>query len=141
MTRLVDDVVWHSTGQNRPHFAWHQAFYLADADAELEELLHSEMQTRPLVAVLVVAGVQERHSATARLLELVGQLVEQRCDFLLVAGEPLGVETDIADDAFRLHVLAGVLAVLEEAVEEDGFNPLGVEFHYGVSFHRVSFRL
>ena len=44
-----------------------------------------------------------------------------------MAVEPFRMEADVVGDTFRLDMLAGVLAFPEEAVEEDGFNPLGVK--------------
>ena len=124
---LADDEVRHATWQNRPHLPRHLVLDLADADAELKELLHALMETGPQIAVLVVAGVEKRPATTAGLLELVGELVQHGFDLGLVALETLGMKPDVPDDAFGLDVVAGVLAVSEETVGEDGVYPFGVE--------------
>ena len=124
---LADDEVRHATRQNRPHLPRHLVLDLADADAELKELLHALMETGPLVAVLVVAGVEKRPAATAGLLELVGEFVQHGFDLSLVVLETLGMKPDVPDDAFGLDVVAGVLAVSEKTVGEDGVYPFGVE--------------
>lgn len=126
-SQLADDEVRHATRQDRPHLPRHLVPDLADADAELEELLHSLMETRPLVAVLIVAGVEKRPTATAGLLELVGELGQHRLDLGLVALETLGMKFNVPDDTFGLDVVVGVLAVSEETVGEDGVDPFGVE--------------
>ena len=122
-----DDVVRHPTRQSAPHLARHEALDLADADAELEELLHRLVQPRPLVAVLVVAGVEERPSTAVLLLELLRQLVQHGHDLGLVALQALGVKPDVPDDALGLDMLTGVLAVTKQAVHEDGVDPLCAE--------------
>ena len=124
---LVDDVVRHATGQSQPHLPRQLGLNLADPNAELEELLHALMKARPLIAVLVVAGIQERPSATAGLLELVGKLVQHRLDLGLVAFQTLGVKPDGRGNALGFDVLAGILAVLEQTVHEDCVDLLGVE--------------
>ena len=123
---LADDEVRHAARQNRPHLPRHLVLHLADADAELEELLHALMEASPLVAVLVVAGVEERPATTTGLLELVGEFVQHRLDLGLVALETLGMKLD-TNDALGLDVFASILTVTEQAVHEDGVDPLGVE--------------
>ena len=71
------------------------------------------MHTRPLVAMLVVAGIQERPSATTGLLELVGELVQHRLDLGPVALQALGVKPDVPGDALGLDVLASVFSLFE----------------------------
>lgn len=122
---VVDDVVGHAAWQCTPHLARHQARDLAGGQAELEELLHPLMEAGPLVAVAVVAGVEERHPAAPRLLELVRQLVEHRGDFRLVLVDAAGMEADVAGDAGGRGVLAVVLTVLEQAGEENLLDALG----------------
>jgi len=124
---LADDVVRHSARQSAPHLAGHQELGLVSGDAKLEELIHSLVQTGPPVAVLVVAGFEERPAATAGFLELVGELIEKCCDLGLVLLQALGVEPNVLGNAFGFHVPAGVFAFLEEAVHEDCVDPLGVE--------------
>jgi len=121
------DVVRHPARQSIPHLARHEALDLADADAELEELLHRLMKTSPLVAVLVVAGVEERPPAAALLLELLRQLVQHGHDLGLVALQALGVKPDVPDDTLGLDVLTGVLAISEQAIHEDRVDQLCVE--------------
>src|SRR3989338_5097793 len=122
-----DDVVRHPARQSAPHLARHEALDLANADAELEELLHRLVKTGPLVAVLVVAGFEERPSAAALLLKLLRQLVQHGYDLGLVALQTLGVKPDVPDDALGLDVLAGVLAISEQAIHEDRVDLLCVE--------------
>lgn len=131
---VVDDVVRHAAGQSTPHLAGHQARGLTGRDAELEELLHRAVQVRPLIAVPVVAGVQERPPATARFLELVRQLIEHLGDFHLVLFDAAGVEADVARDAETRDVLAVVLAVLEKASEKDLLHAFGAQ-HAGLVSH------
>lgn len=83
------------------------------------------MHAGPLPTVAIVAGVQERHPAAARFFEVVGQLVEHGSDFRTVLFDAAGVEADIARDAGSGDILAGVLAVLEQAAHEDAADALG----------------
>lgn len=89
---LADDVVRHAARQNRPHLSRHLTLNLTDPDAKLKELLHVLMEASPLVAVLVVTGVEERPATTAGLLELVGKLVQHRFDLGPVAFQALGMK-------------------------------------------------
>jgi|GEM_PF-5592284 len=95
------------------------------------------MEAGPLVAVLVVACVEERRATTAGLFELVGKLIKHLLDLGLVALQALGVEPDVIGDPFGLHVLAGIFAFFKQAVHEDCFDPFGVENIFRA--HRFSF--
>lgn len=122
-----DDVVRHPARQSAPHLARHEALDLADADTKLEELLHRLVQVGPLVAVLVVAGVEERPATASLLLELLRQLVQHGHDLGSVTLQALGMKPDVPDDTLRLDVLAGVLAVPEQTVHEDRVDVFRVE--------------
>lgn len=120
---LLDHEEGHAAGQDVPYIARKLVLDLVDGHAQLEQLLHAVVEAGPQVAALVLAGVQEGAAG----LELVRQLVQQRFDLGLVALHAVGVELDRLGDAFGRDVVAGVLAVLEQAVEEDRFDPRGVK--------------
>lgn len=110
---LVDDVVRHTTGQSRPHLPRQLGLDSTDPNAKLEELLHTLMQACPLVAVPIIAGLEERPATTTGLLEFVGELIQHRFDLDLVALQTLGMKSDNLLDALCFDVLVGVLVVFE----------------------------
>lgn len=85
------------------------------------------METRPLIAVTIVAGIEERHSAAALLLELIGEFTEQSLDLSLVTLQTFRMESNIHGDTLSPDMLAGVLPILEETVEENCLDSLGIE--------------
>lgn len=144
----MNDDVGHAAGHCCPHFAGHQIRCDAGGDAELEELFHRAMEARPLVAVLVVAGVQEAPAtATTRgfFLELRGQFGEHGDDVVALLGDAAGMEADVRRDAGGGQIGFLRLVVLEQAVHEGLFDPLGVEniahFQYLVGWWRTGERL
>jgi len=126
---LVDDVVRHAARKNRPHLSRHLALDFANPNAELEELLHTQVQVCPLITMLVVAGVEERPTTPAGLFELVWELIQHRLDLGLVTFQTSGVKPDVTGDSFGLDVFASVLAVPEQTVREDRIDSLGVQNH------------
>lgn len=126
----VDDDVRHAAGEHRPHLAGHQVGSDAGSDAELEELFHRAMEARPLVPVLVVAGIQEAPApVTARgfFLELRGQFGEHGDDVVALLGDAAGMEADVRRDPGGRQIGFLRLVVLEQAVHEGLLDPLGVE--------------
>lgn len=89
----------------------------------------------------VHARVEEGPSTPTALTELVGELGQHGLDLLAMSLEALRVEPDVGHDAFGLDVGGSVLSVLEEAIEEDLLDALGVEHErvaHDRSFHSVS---
>lgn len=120
---LLDHEVRHASWEDRPHVARQAVLDLADSDAELDELLLGLVEaTSPLVAVPVEAGVEEAVPTTTAGLELVGEFREHVVDLLTALLDAARVEPDSVDDALGHDVVAGVLAVLEEAGLEDGLD-------------------
>lgn len=135
---LLDHEIWHAAREDRPHLTRQEVFDLADGDAELNELLLGLVRARPLVAVLVEAGVEEAPAASAASLERVGELREHVVDLLAVLLDAARVETNGLDDALGQDVVAGVLAVLEQAVHEDDVHAV-VGQDVGTCGHYTSF--
>ncbi len=127
---LQRHVVGHTTGQNCPQLARSHALDLADGHAQHEELIHGPVEACPLVAVAVVAGVEEAPA----FLELLGKLGQHHGDQVAVLLEPTGMETDGHLDALDLDAAFGHLSfrdliILVQAVHEDLLNGCRAEDH------------
>lgn len=131
---LLHDEVRHPAREGRPHLPRQAVLDLADGDAELDELLLGLVHARPLVAVLVHAGVEEAVATSAAGLELVGELSQHVVDLLTVLLDAAGVKPDDVDDALGDDVVTGVLAVLEQAGHEDAVHAIGSD-DVGVGGH------
>ena len=115
---LADYVVGHSSREQFPHLTWSEKFCLPDSHSQKEQLFHRLVEASPLLAVLVIAGIQKRHSSATRLLEIVREFVEHGLDFSFMAFQPSKMESDITSDSFDLDMVDVVITVLEQTVEE-----------------------
>ncbi len=120
-----DENVGQAAGQRSPRLARIRVLDLADADTELEELLHALMEPRPLVAVAIFAGVEEGLPGVRT--ERIRELRQEGFDLGTMALETFGVEADGGHEAFCGHMVGRILSLTEEAVEEDLFDLLGVK--------------
>ena len=96
------------------------------------------MHARPLVAVPVQAGVEEAVATSTAGLEVVGKLREHVVDLLTVFLDAGGVEPNGLDNALGHDVVAGFLAVLEQAVHEDAVHVVSGQ-NVGVGGHCTTF--
>ncbi len=131
---LLDHEVRHATGEGSPHVARQAVLDLANGDSEQDELLLGLVEACPLIAVPIDACVEEAVAATAACLEIVGEFREHVMDLLTVFLDAAGVKPDGVDDALGDDVVVSVLAILEEAGHEDGFDVLRGE-NSGVGIH------
>lgn len=135
---LLHHEVRHPFREGTPHLPREAVLDFADGDAELDELFLSQMHARPLVAVLVYAGVGEAHAASAAGLEIVGEFREHVVNLLTVLLDAAAVEADGVDDTLRHDALGDVLAVLEQTLHEDIVDVIAGQ-DLGVGSHDKSF--
>lgn len=124
MKLLLHREVRHASREGRPHLPRETVLDLADGDAELNELLLGLVHARPLVAVLVHAGVEKAVAASSAGLELIREFREHVVDLLTMFLDTAVVEADGQRDAFGNDVAGSVFTVLEQAVQEDGVDKI-----------------